>query len=424
MANPRQRLNSELQRLGEDKENGVISEADAEAIRELCYAYDENRYEVTPPVDADQGYREPTTILGWCVELRTVAQEVELTSSTAYGINKCFSEKEKTGELKTNTIRNYQTSVRRFYRYHDDLEAEADNIALVSSDSPSIDPSNMLDKDEIHRIREAAKDPRDLAIFDLLLYTGQRSMAIRSLRIQDVDVDAGVFYLNPNVDGLKGALRNGRKRPLLLAEASVRDWLRYHPCPNDPEAYLLTSKGKYNEPNPHSMLSQESIARVCRRLKDRTGINKPLHPHILRHNFVTLAKRVYEMDDSTIKYLIGHSPDSRVMETTYAHLSGQDHIDHAQIKMELKDPNEEESPLTPPSCHRCGEPLPDAAKACPKCGIVFTPDAHATQETIDEMALEGMREATNKEEADAVEEFTQFLRENPEKAVKILQNVL
>jgi predicted amidophosphoribosyltransferase len=63
------------------------------------------------------------------------------------------------------------------------------------------------------------------------------------------------------------------------------------------------------------------------------------------------------------------------METTYAHLSEQDHIDHAEYKMGIKE-REKESPLTPPSCPRCGEPLSDDAKACAKCGMLFTPDAH------------------------------------------------
>jgi hypothetical protein len=249
-------------------------------------------------------------------------------------------------------------------------------------------------------------------------------MVIRSLRTQDVNLEEGTFRLNPEADGLKGAEKQGKRRPLLLAEASVRDWLRYHPCPDDPDAYLFTSKGKFNRPNPHHMLSQESIARVCRTLQQKAGIEKPLHPHILRHNFVTIAKRDYGIDDSTVKYLIGHSPDSRVMETTYAHLSEEDHIGHAEFKMGLRDDEKKESPLTPPVCPRCGESLPSDAKACPKCGVIFTPDAHAAQNTVDDLALNGMREAKDEDEKDAVEVFREFLKENPEEAVKILRDEL
>jgi integrase len=389
----------------------------------LCYAYDEKELSVAPPNDADQKKRELTTLLGWCNALRRIAKEVQLTSASADDVNEYFSRLLKGDESSRSTVRNGQATARRFYRYHENLDPEPDEIPLVSQGNSPVNPSNMLDEEEIHKLREAAESPRDLAVFDLLLYTGQRGMAVRSLRVQDVDPNEGVFYLNPEVEGLKGAREQGRKRPLLLASASVRDWLRYHPCPDDPDAYLITSKGKYNKPNPHKMVSQETIARVCRTLKKETGISKPLNPHSLRHNFVTLAKRVYELDDSTIKFLIGHNPDSRVMETTYAHLSEQDHIDHAEHKVGIKKPDKE-SPLTPASCPRCGEPLPSDAKACAKCGMVFTPDAHATHELIDDLALEGMREAELEEEQDAVEEFQAFLKQNPEKAVEILRDEL
>jgi integrase len=423
MATNRQKYEAELDRLRKDIEKGRISESDGKAIRELCYAYDEKQLQVTAPTNADRKKRALTTLLGWCNSLRRIAKEYELTSASADDLNAYFTRLLKSDEVGRSTIRNGQATARRFYRYHGDLDPEPDEIPLISQGKSPIDPSNMLDEEEIHKLRESAESPRDLAVFDLLLYTGQRAMAIRSLRVQDIDPNEGVFYLNPEVEGLKGARQQGRKRPLLLASASARDWLRYHPCPDDPDAYLITSKGKYNKSNPHKMVSQETIARVCRKLKKETNITKPLNPHALRHNFVTLAKRVYELDDSTIKFLIGHNPDSRVMETTYAHLSEQDHIDHAEYKMGIKK-REKESPLTPASCPRCGEPLPNDAKACAKCGMVFTPDAHATQELIDDLALEGMREAEIEEEQDAVEEFQSFLKKNPEKAVEILREEL
>jgi len=419
---PRQNLEVELERLEEDLEEKRISKSDGKAIRQLCYAYDEDRFEVAPPSDARKKKREPTTIMNWCVVLRETAKEVELTSATADEVNEYFSGRLRSGEIKRNTVRNYQSSARRFYRYHDDLNVEPEKIVLLSIDGTNIDPTDMLERDEIHRIRESAEHPRNLAVIDLLLYTGQRNMAIRSLRIQDIDVDQGVFYLNPDVEGLKGARKHGRKRPLLLAESSVRDWLKYHPCPEDDDAYLVTAKGKFHKPNPHSMVSQQTINRICRVAKEKANIQKPMHPHALRHNFVTMAKRFYDMDDATIKYLIGHSPSSRVMETTYAHLSNQDHIDHAEVQVGIKEP-EDNSPLTPPSCPRCGEILPSAAKACSSCGMLITPDAQASIDVVNETSVEGMRKSEDKKEAEAVETLRDFLTNNPEAAIEIVEEI-
>lgn len=66
----------------------------------------------------------------------------------------------------------------------------------------------------------------------------------------------------------------------------------------------------------------------------------------MRHNFVMSAKRDYDMPDGTIKYLIGHRPDSTLMETTYAHLSGDDHVARAAEAWGIREP-EDESPHTP-----------------------------------------------------------------------------
>ena len=120
----------------------------------------------------------------------------------------------KDGGLSNNSVRNYQAAVRRFYRYHTDLEVDAEDIVLVTGDDTHVDDRDMLTKDEIEAIRDAAEHPRDLAIFDLLLYTGQRNTAIRSLRIKNIDLDEGVYYVNyPDLprSGLPGPrlLRSG-----------------------------------------------------------------------------------------------------------------------------------------------------------------------------------------------------------------------
>lgn len=48
----------------------------------------------------------------------------------------------------------------------------------------------MLTREEIRTIRDEAACLRDLALFDFLLYTGQRNTAARSLRIKDLNLEA------------------------------------------------------------------------------------------------------------------------------------------------------------------------------------------------------------------------------------------
>ena len=74
---------------------------------------------------------------------------------------------------------------------------------MFEQQSTVVDPGNMLTPDEFHALRQAPEHPRDKAIVDLFLYTGQRNTAIRTLRIKDIDLDEAKYRLNTEADGLK-----------------------------------------------------------------------------------------------------------------------------------------------------------------------------------------------------------------------------
>jgi hypothetical protein len=146
-----------------------------------------------------------------------------------------------------------------------------------------------------------------------------------------------------------------------------------------------------------------------------------MNPHAIRHNFVTKAKREYQLDDMHIKRLIGHRDGSNVMETTYAHLSDEDVIKAAEEGAGLRQP-EEESSLTPDVCH-CGEPLAPDAKACPRCGTVYTPDAKQATDMMDERVREQKEEAETLEEYKDADAIAQALEDDPKLAAQLMQKL-
>jgi len=421
-------------------ENDEITERDKELIFELCAAYDPEDMTVTRPTRGDRGddtkTKKPSTLLYWMQHLKRVAHRLQydpynttLADASADDINRLMTDMRsgqhpdvKDEGFANNTVRNAQGCCRRFYRYQHELGIDPDDITLIQGDDTHVDDRDMLTKDEIDRIRESADHPRDLAIFDLLLYTGQRNTALRSLRIKDVNLDDGIYYLNDEADGLKGAEENGSKRPLLGAVGSIREWLRYHPFADDPDAYLITPKPRYSNPSPDEMVSTNTMQYAMKQLKKKAEIDKPMNPHSIRHNFVTIAKREYGMDDATVKHLIGHSPDSQVMETTYAHLSDEDHIQAAEEAAGIREPDDE-SILSPDICH-CGEPLPTDAKACPRCGTVYTPDAKAAQDQLDDQVKESYKK-TDPEDSDTQEKIDQLddLLDDPDVKAALLEKL-
>lgn len=287
-------------------------------------------------------------------------------------------------ELSTQSVAQYQSAIKGFYRYHDGHDVDPDEIAVQTTSEVGINEKEVLTGEEFHALREAADNPRDRCIIDLFGYTGQRIRVIQTLRVRDVDPSdgaTGAYWLNTDVDGLKGAEKAMSRRPLLGAKRAVMDWLSYHPT-GEPDDYLITVMPSSGRGEPGAMVSQNTLRRAIKGAAERAGIDKPVNPHAFRHFFATSAKRDYDMDDETIRRLLGHGPGSRIMETTYRHLTDDDVITDAEVSFGAEVPEEEESSFTPPSCPTCSEALSPGAKACSRCGAVFTPDAQDVQKSV------------------------------------------
>jgi len=425
MATPREEYQTARNRLDALLDDGEIHPDDHDAITELCDAYDEKAFSVQIPVKENgqqESFREPLTLANWMRQLKEAAKEIRLTDSDKDTVNKYTESLLKEKDLASGTVRGYQSVLRVFYNYHDDLGISRTDVHRVQQKDTSVKPADMLTEDEIHELRQATDHARDLAMFDMLLYTGQRSAALTTLRIKDVDFDTGRFKLNEDADGLKGANDHIRWRSLLLAESSLQDWInKYHPDPK-PDHYVFTAKGIYNSADPETPLTRGTPQGLMDNLKERTEIDKPLHPHMLRHNFVNLAINRYDMDPHYVKLHIGHSPDSRVMETTYQHLTDDDVSRAAEEAFGIRK-EKEESPLTPARCPRCSEPLPDTAKACAACGLMITPDAVSAKETLEEREKEAKDDAETLEDYKDADAIANAIEDDPKLAAQLMDKL-
>ncbi|PSQ56976.1 integrase [Halobacteriales archaeon SW_8_68_21] len=404
---------------------------DADRILTMANAYEQdNILEDTPD---GQKTKSVTTLKNYLSALKKIAPHTALTDTTADELNE-FTQAAYDGELDNvkddglskGTVRVYQNALRQFYYVFDDVGVDPENIKLFQPEHEGIDPADMLKRDEIQAIRDAATCSRNIALFDFLLYTGQRNTATRTLRIKDLDLAKERFRLNAEAAGLKNAEKNGKWRDLLLSAASIKQYLNTeHPAPDDPDAYVFVARPS-DRLDPHTMLDLTTVGAIIGRMTDRAAKEapsiegKPTHPHALRHNFVTIALR-RGMDESAIKHQIGHAPDSSVMESTYAHLKDSDHIKEARRAFD-KEVQEPESELTPEVCPRCGENTPENAKLCPWCGLEFTPDARAAQEQIQDDLKQSYRKTDPEdgEKAELVEALDDAIDE-PEVRAKLVE---
>lgn len=412
---PRTKYKTARKRLRQGRDDGEITDADYDAITEFLDAKDPDKVSVHPGRDADGDplkTKAPGTLWSYTTRLNRIARQMDvpLTEATADDVNN-FTDallsgthpEVKGGGLAPNTVNGYQSSARQFYEYHD-FGPQKDEIVTVDPEKNNVSERDVFDKEDIQAMREAIEHPRDRALFEMLLYTGQRIRALLTLRIRDVKPDdgaTGAFYLNTDADGLKGADKTGEKRPLLGAKKAVREWLQYHPESDDPDAAVFVPKrkgvGKFTESIGHS-----AVWKMLRDVVDRAGVEKPCNPHNFRHTAVTVMKREYDLDDGEIKWMIGHDSDSKVMETTYAHLTDEDRRKKVEVDAGYRDPPEE-STLTPPTCDTCDAPLPDGAKACPECGHVYTLDAQSAKEEMEKQMRDHYREAARDDKEDVLD---------------------
>jgi len=55
--------------------------------------------------------------------------------------------------------------------------------------------------------------------------------------------------------------------------------------------------------------------------------------------------------------------------------------------------------------------------------MLITPDAQASIDVVNETSVEGMRKSEDKKEAEAVETLRDFLTNNPEAAIEIVEEI-
>lgn len=384
-------------RIDKAEDKGHISSEEAEYIREWLDAKDKDNIS-TPDPDNNQLEKQSLNSYGDNVRLVAKRLDISLLDADTNNINEYMDT--LMDNLSNSTVQLYQCSLVSFYRYHTDLDVDPEKVVILKDEPTKVDEQDIFDREDIEAMRDVIPNDRDRAIFELALNTGQRVRALQSLRVKDVKPQEGELYLNDDVKGLKGADKQSRKRPLLGARKACLDWLEKHPTSDKPESAFITHLPKYEKRYGDEFgepLSGQHINRRLKMIGEEAEINKPTHVHNFRHTFVTIAKRDYDLDDSTIKFIIGHAKDSSVMETTYSHLTADDHISKAEIGAGIKE-KEESSTLTPEICPTCYNNLGPADKTCSVCGEIFTPDAIAAKNKIDDDVYEAKGELGNEEQ--------------------------
>ena len=275
------------------------------------------------------------------------------------------------GGLAKTSLQRTQSAARTFFWYHG--VTKPGSITVYGQPSkPRHDEADLFSRDDVQALREYIEGPRNRALLEMFLNTGQRISAIQGLRIMDVDTEAGWFSLNTEWEGLKGAADRLRHRPLFGATPYLADWLDVHPLADDPESYVFIGDLDHHYTKPDQPLCQGAMRRMLQRTANRADVEKPVNPHNFRHFWTTMMKQDYGLNDEEIKLLLGHKRESNGMNLVYNHsiteklLSNTEHkIGESEVPMEM--------PLTPGQCAVCDEELEAHWRCCPVCRTAYGP---------------------------------------------------
>jgi site-specific recombinase XerD len=174
-------------------------------------------------------------------------------------------------------------------------------IRNVRKDVPE---PNILSGSEVGRLLEHASSLQYKALFMLMYGEGLRVSEARSLEVSDIDSVRMVVHVRRT--------KGRRDRMVTLSELSLKTLRAYfREC--RPKGPLLFEGRKTGVP-----ITRNTIHHALQRAARAAGIDKPMHPHLLRHTYATHQLEV-GTDLRSVQILLGH----RSLQSTarYTHLS-------------------------------------------------------------------------------------------------------
>jgi site-specific recombinase XerD len=169
----------------------------------------------------------------------------------------------------------------------------------------------IMSPEEVGLLIESAILPFHRVILMTLYATGVRRAELANLRVSDIDSKRMVV----RIQGGKGLKDREVMLSKVLIEALREHWLRYQP-----KEWLFPGGNNHTYSKP---ITTKVAWQACRQAAKRCGLEKKVHPHVLRHCFAT-----HLLDDGTdlrtIQLLLGHSSleqTARYLHVSKRHLS-------------------------------------------------------------------------------------------------------
>ena len=200
----------------------------------------------------------------------------------------------KKGGYSVATIHGYGRTLRAFFRWVH-KKGFVDEDLTVELELPRIPrqvPRGIARGDMLEILNAAQDNPRDYAFVVFLADTGCRLGEVCSLRVSDLDLDAGLAIV-------EGKGKNQRVRPLSPRTVqALQVWLEHRNGCDSPWVF----PGRYGD----TALTESGGYLLIKRLARKANVEERWNPHAWRHGFAR-EWLMSEGDLASLQDSLGHS---------------------------------------------------------------------------------------------------------------------
>jgi integrase/recombinase XerD len=212
------------------------------------------------------------------------------------------------------SVKTYMSAINRFLRWC----SEEEELASLRGPEPRVERRlvDVLDRDEIKRIEDAAVAERDKLIVRVLADTGIRVGELRRLRVTDLVEQGRERYLR-----IRGKGRMERLVPIApgLHTRLDRYIRRGRPeCGTD----LLFVTLERRPSGDYEPVAEKTVQEVVATLGRKAGVAKHVHPHLFRHSLATNLLRRH-VNPIQVRDILGHT-SLAMIDRVYSHLVASD----------------------------------------------------------------------------------------------------
>lgn len=219
----------------------------------------------------------------------------------------------KKGALKPASIWTYSKSVRRFLAWaKGEGEKVGGEVKLPKLPQVMLE---ILSTNEITELEDAAASERDKLIVRVLADGGMRREELSRITTKDLLEEGGKSYLLIHGKG-------GRDRKVPVAPSVARRLRKYISSrPKDVDSTQVFLGLKRRPDGTIRPLTPSGITQMVGALGER-ALGKPVHPHQLRHSFITEMRRK-RVDPILVAQIVGHTSLQMIMKV-YDHMTPAD----------------------------------------------------------------------------------------------------